>query len=82
MLHLPGVATCTEMQRARRLGLQWQKWFPAQERGASRIRATHGPFPDVRFVGTGGVQASNAPTSWRPAPAPSLPAWLWKTHGN
>ncbi|MFF2390576.1 bifunctional 4-hydroxy-2-oxoglutarate aldolase/2-dehydro-3-deoxy-phosphogluconate aldolase [Agromyces sp. NPDC058104] len=60
MPHLPGVATGTEVHRARRLGLRWQKAFPAAELGVSWIRAMHGPFADVRFVATGGISAANA----------------------
>lgn len=60
MPHLPGVATGTEVHRALRLGLVWQKAFPAAELGASWVRAMHAPFPQVRFVATGGVSARNA----------------------
>lgn len=60
MPHLPGVATGTEVHRARQLGLTWQKAFPAAELGASWIRAMHGPFPAIKFVATGGVSAANA----------------------
>ncbi|WP_353816171.1 bifunctional 4-hydroxy-2-oxoglutarate aldolase/2-dehydro-3-deoxy-phosphogluconate aldolase [Agromyces sp. SYSU T00266] len=60
MPHLPGVATGTEVHRARRLGLLWQKAFPAAELGPSWIRAMHAPFPDVSFVATGGISTANA----------------------
>jgi 2-dehydro-3-deoxyphosphogluconate aldolase/(4S)-4-hydroxy-2-oxoglutarate aldolase len=58
--HLPGVATSTEIGTALDLGLVWQKVFPAAELGASWIRAQHGPFPEVRFVATGGIDADSA----------------------
>lgn len=57
---LPGVATATEVQRAVALGLDWVKVFPAAALGAGWFSAIHGPFPDVRLVGTGGLHASNA----------------------
>jgi 2-keto-3-deoxy-6-phosphogluconate aldolase len=58
--HLPGVATATEAHRALRLGLAWQKVFPAAVLGTGWIAAMRAPFPDVRFVATGGVDAANA----------------------
>ncbi|MDT0343801.1 bifunctional 4-hydroxy-2-oxoglutarate aldolase/2-dehydro-3-deoxy-phosphogluconate aldolase [Streptomyces litchfieldiae] len=58
--HLPGVATATEISRARALGLHWLKAFPAAQLGADWIRAQRGPFPDVEFVATGGLDARNA----------------------
>ncbi|WJL96918.1 bifunctional 4-hydroxy-2-oxoglutarate aldolase/2-dehydro-3-deoxy-phosphogluconate aldolase [Microbacterium sp. ET2] len=53
--HLPGVATASEILAARRLGLHWVKAFPASVLGAAWIRAMRGPFPDQRFVVTGGM---------------------------
>ena len=55
---LPGVATASEVQRAVRLGLGWLKMFPAATLGPGWIGAMRGPFPDVRFVATGGVLGS------------------------
>ncbi|GAB2832412.1 bifunctional 4-hydroxy-2-oxoglutarate aldolase/2-dehydro-3-deoxy-phosphogluconate aldolase [Microbacterium insulae] len=53
--HLPGVATASEILAARRLGLRWVKAFPASVLGAPWISAMRGPFPDQRFVVTGGM---------------------------
>lgn len=53
--HLPGVATASEILAARRLDLHWVKAFPASVLGAAWIRAMRGPFPDQRFVVTGGM---------------------------
>lgn len=53
--HLPGVATASEILAARRLGLRWTKAFPASVLGAAWIRAMRGPYPDQRFVVTGGM---------------------------
>ncbi|GAA1054983.1 ketohydroxyglutarate aldolase [Agromyces luteolus] len=58
---VPGVATATEVQRAVRLGLDRLKLFPAGPLGGlGLIRALAGPFPDVRFLPSGGVSAANA----------------------
>ncbi|MFJ4002357.1 bifunctional 4-hydroxy-2-oxoglutarate aldolase/2-dehydro-3-deoxy-phosphogluconate aldolase [Streptomyces sp. NPDC090023] len=58
--HLPGVATATDVQAARALGLDWLKAFPASVLGPAWFRAMRGPFPEVPFVATGGIDASNA----------------------
>ncbi len=57
---LPGVATPTEVQRAHTAGLRWLKAFPASLLGTGWFPALSGPFPDVRFVATGGMNARNA----------------------
>ncbi|GAA4855455.1 bifunctional 4-hydroxy-2-oxoglutarate aldolase/2-dehydro-3-deoxy-phosphogluconate aldolase [Saccharopolyspora cebuensis] len=58
--HLPGVATPSEVQQARRLGLDWVKAFPAAQLGAGWFSAVLGPFPDLKLVATGGMNARNA----------------------
>ncbi|MGI8312178.1 bifunctional 4-hydroxy-2-oxoglutarate aldolase/2-dehydro-3-deoxy-phosphogluconate aldolase [Saccharopolyspora hattusasensis] len=58
--HLPGVATATEISTALAGGLTWLKAFPAAQLGPDWISAQLAPFPDIRFVATGGVDASNA----------------------
>lgn len=57
---LPGVATPSEVQRAAGLGLTWMKAFPAQWLGSGWFRHIRGPFPQVQFVATGGMDATNA----------------------
>ncbi len=58
---VPGVATATEIQRAIRLGLERVKFFPAGPLGgAPAIAALAGPFPQIRFLPSGGVTAGNA----------------------
>ncbi|MDQ0895269.1 bifunctional 4-hydroxy-2-oxoglutarate aldolase/2-dehydro-3-deoxy-phosphogluconate aldolase [Agromyces ramosus] len=57
---LPGVATASEVQAAMRFGLTWLKAFPASALGTAWFRAMSGPFPDARFVATGGMDADNA----------------------
>ncbi|MGI6877110.1 bifunctional 4-hydroxy-2-oxoglutarate aldolase/2-dehydro-3-deoxy-phosphogluconate aldolase [Amycolatopsis sp. 3B14] len=58
--HLPGVATATEIASALALGNTWLKAFPARQLGTGWIAAQLAPFPSVRFVATGGVDAGNA----------------------
>jgi Entner-Doudoroff aldolase len=60
LAHLPGVATATDVQRAVALGLHWVKAFPAAVLGTAWFAAMRGPFPQVRFVATGGMDAGNA----------------------
>jgi 2-dehydro-3-deoxyphosphogluconate aldolase/(4S)-4-hydroxy-2-oxoglutarate aldolase len=57
---LPGTATATEIQRARRAGLRVVKFFPAEALGGVRaLDALSAPFPDMRFVPTGGISPGN-----------------------
>ncbi|MCG5468113.1 bifunctional 4-hydroxy-2-oxoglutarate aldolase/2-dehydro-3-deoxy-phosphogluconate aldolase [Micromonospora sp. LAH09] len=58
--HLPGVATPTEAQQALRHGLTWLKAFPAISLGPAWFKAVAGPLPQLRFVATGGLDATNA----------------------
>lgn len=57
---LPGVASASEIQQALQLGLRWMKAFPAEWLGTRWFTHMRGPFPEVRFVATGGMDASNA----------------------
>lgn len=57
---MPGVATATEVQQAYTAGLRWLKAFPASLLGTGWFPAMHGPFPEARFVATGGMNARNA----------------------
>ncbi|MBT1001145.1 bifunctional 4-hydroxy-2-oxoglutarate aldolase/2-dehydro-3-deoxy-phosphogluconate aldolase [Paenarthrobacter sp. DKR-5] len=60
MPSLPGVATPSEIQLAAKLGLLWLKAFPASELGTGWFKAVCGPFPQLKFVATGGLDAGNA----------------------
>lgn len=53
--HIPGVATATEVQTALAFGLTWLKVFPVTTLDPSWARHIRGPFPNARFLGTGGV---------------------------
>jgi 2-dehydro-3-deoxyphosphogluconate aldolase/(4S)-4-hydroxy-2-oxoglutarate aldolase len=58
---LPGVMTPAEMIRAINLGLHILKFFPAEIMGGLRaIRAMSDPFPQLRFIPTGGIRLENA----------------------
>ncbi|MFJ1745098.1 bifunctional 4-hydroxy-2-oxoglutarate aldolase/2-dehydro-3-deoxy-phosphogluconate aldolase [Streptomyces sp. NPDC088116] len=57
--HLPGVATASEIQQAEALGFGWLKAFPAADLGPGLIASMHGPFPQARFVATGGMNLAN-----------------------
>jgi 2-dehydro-3-deoxyphosphogluconate aldolase/(4S)-4-hydroxy-2-oxoglutarate aldolase len=56
----PGACTPTEVDAAVRAGAEIVKFFPAEAMGGtSFLRALTGPFRDVRFVPTGGIDATN-----------------------
>lgn len=56
---VPGIATATELQAAVDAGLSVVKLFPAEPLGGlAMLNALAGPFPDVRFVPTGGIGAA------------------------
>ncbi|MFM9588266.1 bifunctional 4-hydroxy-2-oxoglutarate aldolase/2-dehydro-3-deoxy-phosphogluconate aldolase [Streptomyces scabiei] len=53
---VPGVATATELMRALRAGVDTVKLFPAEAVGGLRtLRALAAPFPQARFMPTGGI---------------------------
>jgi 2-dehydro-3-deoxyphosphogluconate aldolase / (4S)-4-hydroxy-2-oxoglutarate aldolase len=54
---IPGAVTPTEMMHAIRLGLTLLKFFPAKAMGGlETIRSVSEPFPQVRFIPTGGIR--------------------------
>lgn len=56
----PGVATPSEIETARALGCRVLKVFPVSTLGGPAfLRAISAPYPDLRFVPTGGVNAGN-----------------------
>lgn len=57
--HLPGVSTATEIQAAMRQGHRWVKAFPASILGTAWFTTMHGPFPQLSFVATGGMDVDN-----------------------
>ncbi|MBS0300943.1 MAG: bifunctional 4-hydroxy-2-oxoglutarate aldolase/2-dehydro-3-deoxy-phosphogluconate aldolase [Proteobacteria bacterium] len=58
---LPGVATGGEIMAAQEEGFGALKFFPAQQAGGvAMLKAWQGPFGDVVFCPTGGIQPANA----------------------
>jgi len=58
---LPGIATPTELMAARATGMSLVKVFPSDALGGpGYLRSLAAVFPDMRFVPSGGVSASNA----------------------
>jgi 2-dehydro-3-deoxyphosphogluconate aldolase/(4S)-4-hydroxy-2-oxoglutarate aldolase len=56
----PGVATPTEIMRARDLGFNELKFFPAEALGgASTLKALVAPFQEMKFIPTGGINLEN-----------------------
>jgi len=57
---VPGAVTASEVMQALDLGLSQLKFFPAGTSGGSRaIAALAGPFAEVSFIPTGGVNLDN-----------------------
>ena len=58
--YLPGCVTPTEIMKALSLDITVVKFFPADVYGGlSAIKALSAPFPQVRFMPTGGVDLTN-----------------------
>lgn len=58
---LPGIATASEAQAAVSAGLREVKFFPAElSGGLGMLTALAGPFPDLTFMPSGGVNLANA----------------------
>jgi 2-dehydro-3-deoxyphosphogluconate aldolase/(4S)-4-hydroxy-2-oxoglutarate aldolase len=61
VLAIPGAFTPSEVMAALELGVEVIKIFPCGSGGGpSHIKALRGPFPDCRFIPTGGVSLKNA----------------------
>jgi 2-dehydro-3-deoxyphosphogluconate aldolase / (4S)-4-hydroxy-2-oxoglutarate aldolase len=86
---VPGVATPSEVMKAVAAGHRTLKFFPAVPAGGvGALKALHGPFPDVCFCPTGGIDHDNAGEflnlpnvicvggSW-PAPAKAIEGKYW-----
>ena len=57
---IPGVATASEIIHARQSGYNILKFFPAELSGGSKfVKAMQGPFADVQFCPTGGINLKN-----------------------
>ena len=57
----PGVVTSSEIMVGLKYGLKVFKFFPAGSFGGLKtIKALCGPFPQIRFIPTGGINQENA----------------------
>lgn len=58
--YYPGCVTPTEIMQALELGITTVKFFPANVYGGlAALKALSAPFPQVKFIPTGGVDRSN-----------------------
>lgn len=58
--YYPGCVTPTEIMQALELGITTVKFFPANVYGGlSALKALSAPFPQVKFIPTGGVYRGN-----------------------
>lgn len=60
---LPAIATASELMRGLEHGHRRFKFFPAESSGGiPALKSFAGPFTDVRFCPTGGIDAGRAPS--------------------
>ena len=58
--YFPGCVTPTEIMKAIELGLTVVKFFPSNIYGGLKaMKALSAPFPQIKFIPTGGVDSSN-----------------------
>lgn len=58
--HVPGTITPTEIEAATEFGLEVLKFFPAEQAGGSAfLKSLSAVYPEIGFMPTGGVNASN-----------------------
>ena len=59
---LAGTATPSDVLALLERGITYAKFFPAEiNGGTTALKAFHGPFPQMRFCPTGGIDLSKAP---------------------
>ncbi|WED44439.1 bifunctional 4-hydroxy-2-oxoglutarate aldolase/2-dehydro-3-deoxy-phosphogluconate aldolase [Legionella cardiaca] len=57
---IPGASSISELMEGIRWGYTHFKFFPAEVVGGlAMLKAIHGPFPDLRFCATGGINEKN-----------------------
>ena len=57
---VPGVATPSDIEKGLSLGLKVLKFFPAESSGGVKmLKDLGGPFPQVKFMTTGGISPDN-----------------------
>lgn len=58
---LPGIATSSEIMQVIERGYRFLKFFPAEAAGGmATLKSFAGPFPQVKFCPTGGIDAEKA----------------------
>ena len=61
MAIFPGVNSPSQIEEALMYGIDVLKFFPAEiSGGVKMLKALGGPFPTVKFIPTGGIDAANA----------------------
>lgn len=56
----PGCSNASEVSTATKMGLEVVKFFPAEAAGGLKVlKALAGPFPNMRFIPTGGISPAN-----------------------
>jgi len=75
--YVPGVATAGEVMTAMAEGLSVLKLFPAAQLGGpGMISALSGPFPDIRFVPSGGIDVDSAASYSQAAVLSVSTSWI------
>lgn len=60
----PGVSSPTDLETAIEFGLSIVKFFPAEQLGGvAMLKALQGPYGDIRFMPTGGIDAALSDTT-------------------
>ncbi len=60
MPYFPGIATPTEILHAMKYKIEIMKFFPAESLGGiAMLRALSAPFPNLKFMPTGGINVDN-----------------------
>ncbi len=63
---VPGIATPSEIELAASLGVETFKFFPAETMGGvAALKAFAGPYPQARFIPTGGITPELLPNYLR-----------------
>jgi 2-dehydro-3-deoxyphosphogluconate aldolase/(4S)-4-hydroxy-2-oxoglutarate aldolase len=78
----PGVVTPTDIELAMSLGVTTLKFFPAETMGGiATLKALAGPYPEVRFIPTGGITPDLLPTYLKlPSVVACGGSWLAPRH--
>ena len=59
--YLPGISNASDIMNLTNLGYKFFKFFPAQATGGIEyLQSLNGPFPEIMFCPTGGINQENA----------------------